>query len=105
MHLGLKSTLQIFLYGGDASGDAAASVEQGAVHVLTLPAFRWMKQSTPPNAGRTRHSCNLIGNRQMVVVGGLPITLEWGTSYIPPDPWSNGYADNEPPCPPAQYTY
>lgn len=80
------------MYGG-LTDDATTTVEQGVVYVLTLPAFRWLKQSGTSAYGRSRHSCNIIGNRQMLVVGGLPVTLESGIDYTAPDPWPNGKLD------------
>jgi hypothetical protein len=87
--------IQIFLYGGKVYPDVDRTVSNGAVHVLSLPSFRWHKQATPPNFGRFMHSCNVIGNRQMVVVGGVVIepgvssdafTVFGGSA----DPWEQG---------------
>ena len=45
-------------------------VAQGAIYVLSIPAFNWLKQDTQPGVGRYLHSCNVAGNRQMISVGG-----------------------------------
>ncbi|MDI1490944.1 MAG: hypothetical protein OHK93_002149, partial [Ramalina farinacea] len=75
----------IFLYGGQG-GTWSNPVANDAVFVLSLPAFHW-EQSTYTNAfGRRRHSCNVIGNRQMVAVGGQ---MGWH-NHLPPDPWDQG---------------
>ena len=86
------------MYGGLAK-DTNLTVAQGAVYVLSLPAFNWQKQNITPEYGRWLHSCNVIGNRQMVSIGGLvtDISLQV-TSDEPeslgynslPDPWPQG---------------
>ena len=58
--------------------------------MLTLPAFHWIRQEVKPTHGRSRHTCNVAGNRQMIVVGGLPVTAESGVNYSANDPWPNG---------------
>lgn len=66
------SFTQIFLYGGLASHGKADTIEKsGAVFVLSLPSFTWVKQEDTPSFGRFFHTCNVIGNRQMAVVGGM----------------------------------
>ena len=69
-----------------------ATLNNGAVHVLTLPAFRWFKQTSPTTFARAGPSCNVVGvsQRQMAVIGGVPVTKDSNTSSIPPDPWPNG---------------
>jgi hypothetical protein len=52
------------------NSQTTATLDNGAVHVLTLPAFRWFKQTSPTTFARYGHSCNVIGNRQMAVIGG-----------------------------------
>ena len=64
---------KIFLYGGFATGSIPDTVAMGVVYVLSLPSFHWQKQNYNPTYGRCRHSCNLVGNRQMVVVGGIVV--------------------------------
>ena len=90
--------LQIFLYGGLAE-DTSGTVAQGAVYVLSLPAFNWQKQNITPEYGRWLHSCNVIGNRQMVSIGGLVTDMslqvtnegpESNGSNSVPDPWTQG---------------
>lgn len=65
----------------------------GAVHVLSLPSFHWVKQSHTPDFGRYMHSCNIVGRSQMVSVGGLVVTEE-SVNYgeaSGPDPWPQGF--------------
>lgn len=73
------------MYGGQG-GSSGRSVFNDAVFVLSLPAFHWQKIANAPAVSRRLHSCNIIGNRQMVSVGGQlgpPGDLE-------PDPWDQG---------------
>lgn len=44
--------------------------------ILSLPSFKWFKVGYPTQApwqiagGRTSHTCQIIGNRQMAIIGG-----------------------------------
>jgi hypothetical protein len=101
-HIGnLLIRKQIFLYGGYAGlpngfeSPAYPTVAQGLVYVLSLPSFHWIKHNnTPPAFGRWLHSCNVVGSRQMVSIGGKVVTP--GTSQSlsfsagVPDPWPQG---------------
>ena len=76
------------------------TVAQGAVYVLSLPAFNWHKQKVTPQFGRYLHSCNVIGNRQMVSVGGKVANASESEAALDdkdtppdsslPDPWQQG---------------
>lgn len=41
------------------------------VYILTLPAFEWIKVNYPPANPRHGHTCHTIGQRQMLVIGGV----------------------------------
>lgn len=61
-----NSSHHIYLYGGR---DPIKSVEYDDVYVLSLPAFNW----TQVNFGqspRWGHDCHVVGNRQMLTIGG-----------------------------------
>jgi Kelch motif len=100
---GDNGTFEIFMMGGhvaSASGEPQASgtqVEQeqnialDEVFVLSLPAFNWQKADYTPAFPRVDHSCNVIGKRQMVVIGGQNPATANGTALIEtPDIWSSG---------------
>lgn len=55
------------------------------LYVLTIPGFYWQAVYNG-NSPRTRHTCEVIGNRQMVVVGGLSNRASW----TDPDPFLQG---------------
>ena len=70
------SSFQITIYGG---GSLATGRGYEDVFVLTIPSFKWIQISDKGNQdntlsgesiGRTEHTCNLYGDRQMVVLGG-----------------------------------
>jgi hypothetical protein len=53
------------------------------VYILTLPAFEWIQ--VPGNGTqRAGHKCRVIGNRQMISIGGVT-----QNNYNATDPWVN----------------
>ena len=62
-----------------------------------LTSFHWQKISTSPGYGRYRHTCNVIGNRQMVIVGGQIVDPKYADTAsatdntLGPDPWPKGF--------------
>ena len=79
------------MFGGSSSTSINDTQTSAAVHVLSLPAFVWKSESTTTQAGRYLHDCEVIGNRQMVVVGGRVIqnSSAPGSNGLDsvPDPW------------------
>lgn len=63
---GDDATYEIFMYGGVVDESLEQTIELGAVYVLSLPAFHWTKYPNPFSFGRYVHSCEVVGNRQMV---------------------------------------
>ena len=66
------------IYGGF---DTMTYRAYDTVYVLAIPAFRWIKisdkrneesVSLSRNTGSHQHSCALYGDRQMLVLGGIP---------------------------------
>ncbi|KAG9228397.1 hypothetical protein BJ875DRAFT_500766 [Amylocarpus encephaloides] len=86
-----NSTWEIFIYGGKQTGDFNQGIdpyiipELGSVYILTLPAFKWVRATPPAKTSRQAHRCEVIGNRQMISLGGL---IENNSSLT--DPWPNG---------------
>ena len=65
----------MIMFGGDAAGSRAYS----DVFVLSMPSFTWVKIKdsgnpdlalTDETVGRQFHTCQLYGDRQMIVLGG-----------------------------------
>ena len=65
-------------------GGASKTSEYGDLWILSLPAFHWIKVDLN-TSGRYVHACALVGERQMISVGGLQ-QGEW----TEPDQWSQG---------------
>ena len=59
------------------------------VYVLSLPAFRWFKADYPAQHPRFRHSCNVVGNRQMLSIGGQDPTNIYNNTFTA-DPFLQG---------------
>lgn len=92
---GPAEVLQVFLYGGHYNSDIARTVSNGVVHVLSLPSFDWQAQAAPPDFGRYMMSCNVVGNRRMIVIGGNTIFSDTPSEIFDLlgsvlDPWPQG---------------
>ena len=60
--------------GGNLTQQMVASnTALDEVWVLSLPAFAWFKANYTAETNRWRQSCNVVGNRQMITVGGQNI--------------------------------
>ncbi|KAL6715368.1 hypothetical protein ACLMJK_007634 [Lecanora helva] len=89
-----NSSYEISIYGGysnsseDSSDSAFADFE--AVYILSLPAFHWFRAAS--GTRRAYHTCQLIGKRQMISIGGQLIesnpTRRVGAEVS--DPWTKG---------------
>ena len=73
-----QSSHSIYVFGGWGNSLGGSD---GNVYVLSIPSFRWIRVNEDSNR-RSRHSCNLLGNHTMLVVGGVqPV----GQQVMPPD--------------------
>lgn len=98
---GDNGTYEIFIFGGhvaNPNGDPASSASPAQaevnialdeVSVLTLPGFYWAKATYEAKYPRTEHSCNLVGHRQMLVIGGYDPSRANSSDKLK-DPWSQG---------------
>jgi hypothetical protein len=68
--------------------DQQSNINLAVVSVLSIPSFNWYTLPLDATHSRTRHSCNVAGNRQMIIVGG--VTANIGNANQKPDPWSQG---------------
>ena len=96
---GDNGTYEIFVYGGQLgnshwswsmqnAAQAAANATNGAktgVHVLSLPSFTWFKADDVSAAPRYGHACEVVGNRQMLSVGGLNATVDPYWAFLDQD--------------------
>ncbi|KIX09321.1 uncharacterized protein Z518_00400 [Rhinocladiella mackenziei CBS 650.93] len=83
----------LFVYGGSTNTtfDLNNADDEGYLNVyaLSLPAFQWFKSPSTTTVRRACHTCSVIGNRQMVSIGGrLPSSLQ--DLGVEQDPWPNG---------------
>ncbi|KAL9036718.1 MAG: hypothetical protein Q9180_004135 [Flavoplaca navasiana] len=95
---GDNGTYEIFMYGGGnidgLDGNITLTQYQefltlDEVYVLSLPAFRWFKADYPAQYPRFRHSCNVVGNRQMLSIGGQDPTNIYNNTFTA-DPFLQG---------------
>ncbi|KAI4243407.1 MAG: hypothetical protein L6R42_010765, partial [Xanthoria sp. 1 TBL-2021] len=116
---GDNGTYEIFLYGGQnifgLHGNISLTqyrenVALDEIYVLSLPAFAWFKADYPARHPRVGQTCHLVGNRQMLSIGGRDPTVVYNdTTSVDPFlhslgifdlttlHWSDGYnADAEP---------
>lgn len=78
-----------FIYGGypyPTGDEKIADEDYEDVFILSLPAFTWFR-APGTSAMREWHYCDLIGKRQMIVIGGGEPTAALGAK---PDPWTRG---------------
>ena len=62
-----QSSHSVYVFGGWGNSFGGSD---GNVYVLSIPSFRWIRVNTDSNR-RSRHSCNIVGNHTMLVVGGI----------------------------------
>lgn len=62
-----NSSYSIYIYGG---WDPTLTHYYDEIWILTLPSFTWIHAYTG-DSPRFGHTCHLVGNRQMITIGGL----------------------------------
>ncbi|PQE22714.1 cell wall anchored protein [Rutstroemia sp. NJR-2017a BVV2] len=92
-----NSSYNIYMY----AGKDGISASYDDIYVLSLPSFTWTKvYETTPGSPRYGHTCHLVGNRQLLTVGGIAgsfstycdweskgvaifdlSTLQWGSNF------------------------
>lgn len=83
----------IFIHGGFAAGQSSTTTQYASgmddIWVLSLPSFQWIQVSNSSQSPRALHTCEVIGNDQMIVVGGADptSTTENGSLGGSTDPW------------------
>ena len=61
------------------------------VYVLSIPSFVWFKANYTSSDPRVYHTCNIVGNRQMLSIGGLnPSAANFTAADSDPDPFWEG---------------
>ncbi|KAJ9659749.1 hypothetical protein H2201_007185 [Coniosporium apollinis] len=59
------------------------------LYILSIPAFTWFKADYTPTSPRMVSSCEVVGKRQMLIVGGLDLSQS-PYAFSAGDPWRNG---------------
>ncbi|SLM33958.1 Galactose oxidase/kelch, beta-propeller [Lasallia pustulata] len=89
---GDNSTFEIFLYSGrQGSNQQVHARSDDDIYILSLPAFVWFQVEYTPTDPRFFHTCHVVGNRQLLSVGGLNpslpnVSLMWHDT----DPYAGG---------------
>ncbi|KUJ13319.1 uncharacterized protein LY89DRAFT_785046 [Mollisia scopiformis] len=78
-----NETYEIFMYAGWGSNLGSAALPFDEIYILTLPAFEWIKVNYAPAHPRHGHSCHTVGNRQMLVIGGVDSSADSTSSSAP----------------------
>ncbi|PVH89554.1 hypothetical protein DL98DRAFT_477 [Cadophora sp. DSE1049] len=66
-----NGTYEIFVYAGWAGRLGNLALPYDEMYILTLPAFQWIKVPYAPAKPRHGHTCETVGKRQMLVIGGV----------------------------------
>jgi hypothetical protein len=84
------------VYGGDESNYPSTEPDTLSYYygyVLTIPGFQWFQidgEGFSTAGRRSSHTCNLIGQRQVLVSGGYDPTLGGSELFKHADPWAQG---------------
>ena len=90
---------EIFLYGGQVGGvwlgglSPLQNINAGfdEVYILSLPSFVWFKVNYTSSDPRIHHTCNIVGQRQMLSIGGInPSAVNISAAYNNTDPYWEG---------------
>ncbi|KAI9799738.1 MAG: hypothetical protein M1833_003857 [Piccolia ochrophora] len=65
-----NSSYNIYISGGQTGPNSGAD----DVYVLSLPSFHWFKAYSGTDVPRTHHSCEIVHDRQMAIIGGYNAT-------------------------------
>lgn len=94
---GDNGTYEVFVYGGqDNPNDGQLTPTQitanknlDSVHVLSFPGFAWFKADYAPRTNRFYHTCQVVGKRQMLSIGGWD-SLDANNGNMSVDPMAQG---------------
>ncbi|KAG6995719.1 hypothetical protein G7Y79_00042g078240 [Physcia stellaris] len=94
---GDNGTYEIFMYAGEQNqgggkllyNQVQENVQLDAVYILSLPAFAWFRADYYAAHPRYMHTCHVVGNRQMLTIGGLN-PLDAGKDTMEKDHQTNG---------------
>ncbi|KAL0466187.1 hypothetical protein QR685DRAFT_547812 [Neurospora intermedia] len=76
-------THEIFVYGG---ADAGFTESYDDLYVLSLPGFVWFRVDDRSNGVHSHGTCAVVGNRQLLVIGGQNEKDGWPAIWQSKDP-------------------
>jgi hypothetical protein len=83
-----------FIYDGahDQDYDTANALDDGFrdVYILSIPSFTWFSAGKTIDKRRVTTACEIIGNRQLLVLGGSDPTVSPKAQKYATDPWIRG---------------
>ena len=96
-----QGTFEIFIFGGYNDtlllGNTTPDLEEAnqqegfnTVYVLSLPGFVWFKSNDTTAEPRAGHSCELVGNRQMLSIGGINPSKNTSDGFASSDTFPQG---------------
>lgn len=98
-----SGSVEIFIYGGHndtftqgraddqpTSANIASAAAFNAVYVLSLPGFIWFRVNDTSAQPRTGHTCERIGTRSMISIGGLNPAQNFSDAVNATDTWYQG---------------
>lgn len=83
-----NGSYEIFLYAGWNTNLGPVAVPYDEIYILTLPAFVWIKVQYPPESPRHDLTCHTVGNRQMLIIGGVDSASTSGSDTFYEDPFN-----------------
>ncbi|KAL5328920.1 hypothetical protein ACEPPN_002429 [Leptodophora sp. 'Broadleaf-Isolate-01'] len=75
-----NGTYEIFMYAGWAGHLGSIALPYDEMYILTLPAFQWIKVPYAPARPRHGLTCETVGRRQMLVIGGVDTLQDQATN-------------------------
>ncbi|KAF2143194.1 uncharacterized protein K452DRAFT_268529 [Aplosporella prunicola CBS 121167] len=84
---GNNDTYEIFVMSGY---DSFHEKTLDDMYILSLPGFHWFRVSDTSGSNRYAHTCNLVGNRQMLSIGGIDWDKGFPEAWQDVDPWEQG---------------
>ena len=98
---GPEGTFEIFIYGGyddmyvlgnrlPTAEESQRQAKFNLVYVLSLPGFVWFKANDTSAPPRNWHTCERVGNRQMLSIGGLDSSVDLFDATNQVDTWNQG---------------
>ncbi|KAK0125518.1 hypothetical protein ONS95_000474 [Cadophora gregata] len=75
-----NGTYEIFVYAGWAGRLGNQALPYDEMYILTLPAFQWIKVPYAPAKPRHGLTCETVGKRQMLVIGGVDTLQDEATN-------------------------